>query len=160
MCWQCDHPETTLDDYLEELRETMREHGWAVQYVENGRAPYAYTIGLHDCGLPELMVTGVSPQRAHRLLNAAARDAMGGRALTPGSRLALNPGPLIEIVEVDHPDAHLNLAVAFGGPDVRAVQLVWADGRGRWPWGAGFCDGRTRQPVFGIRQRDGSAQNA
>jgi len=99
------------------------------------------------------MVTGVSPQRAHRLLNAAARDAMRGRALTPGTHIALNPGPLIEIVEVDHPDAHLDLAVAFGGPEVRAVQLVWADGRGRWPWGTGFCDGRTRQPVLGIRQR-------
>ena len=25
MCWQCDHPGATADDYLDELRETMLE---------------------------------------------------------------------------------------------------------------------------------------
>jgi len=151
MCWLCDHPEATRDDYFDLLREKMRRHGWAVQYVEE-RRPFAYTIGLHDCGLPELLVTGVSPQRAVRLLNAVARDAMRGRTLTPGEQFTLNAGPRIEIVEVDHPDAHLCWAVAFGGP-IRAVQLVWADGHGRWPWAPDFCDGRTRQPVLGYRRR-------
>ena len=151
MCWLCDHPDAMLDDYFDVLREKMRKDGWAVQYVED-RIPFAYTIGLHDCGLPELLVTGVSPQRALRLLNAAAREAMRGLTLTPGEQITLGTGPLIEIVEVDHPDAHMNWAVAFGGP-IRAIQLVWADGRGRWPWGPGFCDGRTRQPVLGYRRR-------
>jgi hypothetical protein len=41
-------------------------------------------------------------------------------------------------------------AVAIGGP-IRAVQLVWADGRGRWPWSADFADGRGSQPVLGCR---------
>ena len=36
------------------------------------------------------------------------------------------------------------------GP-IRAFQLVWADGRGRWPWAADFCDQRSRQPVLGMR---------
>ena len=152
MCWLCDHPDASLDDYFDVLREKMRKDGWAVQYVED-RTPFAYTIGLHDCGLPELLVTGVSPQRAKRLLNALARDAMRGRTLTPGEQIMLRSGPLIEIVEVDHPDAHMNWAVAFGGPEIRAMQLVWADGRGRWPWAPGFCDGRTRQPVLGFRRR-------
>jgi Domain of unknown function (DUF4262) len=152
MCWLCDHPEATLDDYLDLLREQMRRNGWAIQYVE-GRTPFAYTIGLHDCGLPELLVSGISPQRAKRLLNAVARDAMRGRTLTPGEQITLPRGPVIEIVQVDHPDAHMNWAVAFGGPKIRAMQLVWADGRGRWPWAPGFCDDRTRQPVLGFRCR-------
>jgi Domain of unknown function (DUF4262) len=152
MCWLCDHPDASLDDYFDVLREKMRKNGWAVQYVED-RTPFAYTIGLHDCGLPELLVTGVSPQRAKRLLNAVARDIMRGRTLTPGAQITLDTGPLIEIVEVDHPDAHMSWAVAFGGPEIRAMQLVWADGRGRWPWAPGFCDGRTRQPVLGYRRR-------
>jgi hypothetical protein len=151
MCWLCDHPEATRDDYFDLLREKMRKHGWAIQFVE-GRAPFAYTIGLHDCGLPELLVSGVSQPRALRLLNAAARDAMRGHVLTPGEQFKLPGCPLLEVVEVDHPDAHMGWAVAFGGP-IRAMQLVWADGRGRWPWAAGFCDGRTRQPVLGFRRR-------
>ena len=153
MCWLCDHPDASTQDYFEVLADKMRKHGWAVQYVEDDRVPFAYTVGLHDCGLPELLVTGVSQQRATRLLNAVAGDAMRGRTLTPGEQITLPTGPSVEIVEVDHPDAHMGWAVAFGGPDVRAMQLVWADGRGRWPWAPGFCDGRTRQPVLGLRRR-------
>jgi hypothetical protein len=153
MCWQCDHPNATADDYLDELRMTMLAHKWAVQYVESDRTPFGYTVGLHDCGLPELMITGVSAERAGRLLNTVAKDMMGGTVLSPGQKIAIRSGPLVEIVEVANPDAHLKWAVAFGGPEVRALQLVWADGRGRWPWAAAFSDGRARQPVLGTRAR-------
>jgi Domain of unknown function (DUF4262) len=151
MCWQCDNPDRTIDDYFDEVRETIRKHGWMVQYVESDRTPLAYTIGLHDWGLPELLMTAASPQRATRLLNTLARDAMAGTALTPGKQIKIPAGPRVEIVEMSRPDAHLKFAVALGGPDIRALQVVWADGRGRWPWSAAFCDGRRRQPVLGIR---------
>jgi Domain of unknown function (DUF4262) len=150
---KCDQPNPTADDYLDELRRTMQEHGWAVQYVESDRTPFAYTVGLHDCGLPELLMTGVSQQRAMRLLNIVAKDMMAGKRLTPGQKVAVRSGPLMEVVEVANPDAHLTWAVAFGGPGVRALQLVWADGRGRWPWAAAFSDGRGRQPVLGVRSQ-------
>jgi Domain of unknown function (DUF4262) len=153
MCWQCDHPNATADDYLDELRMTMLEHGWAVQYVESDRTPFGYTVGLHDCGLPELLITGVSAERAGRLLNTVAKDMMGGTVLSAGQKVAIRSGPLVEIVEVANPDAHMKWAVAFGGPELRALQLVWADGRGRWPWAAAFSDGRARQPVLGTRAR-------
>jgi Domain of unknown function (DUF4262) len=151
MCWICDHPGATQQDYFEELRSRVQKHGWAVQYVEIDRAPYAYTVGLHDRGLPELLVTGLSPSWAGRLLNCIARDAVEGHVLTPGEHLTQGAGPIIEIVEVEHPDAHMDWAIAFGGPDVRALQLVWADDCGRWPWALGFDGGRTRQPVLGVR---------
>src|SRR6476661_6742042 len=79
MCWQCDNPNGTTEEYLGELRETIRINGWAVQGVEDDRRPYTYTIGLHDRGLPELLVTGLSPQRAARVLNDVAGAAVGGR---------------------------------------------------------------------------------
>jgi hypothetical protein len=131
----------------------MLQSGWAVQYVERSRTPFAYTVGLHDCGLPELLITGVSAQRATRLLNTVAKDMMSGRGLTPGQKVAVRSGPLMEVVEVTNPDAHMEWAVAFGGQGVRALQLVWADGRGRWPWAAAFSDGRGRQPVLGVRSQ-------
>ncbi len=76
---------------------------------------------------------------------------MRGDTFTPGQQITIPAGPVIEIVEVAHPDAHMNFAVAFGGPEIRALQLVWADGRGRWPWSAEFADGRATQPVLGVR---------
>ena len=51
MCWQCDNPDRTIEDHFDEVRETIRRHGWMVQYVESNRTPFAYTIGLHDWGL-------------------------------------------------------------------------------------------------------------
>jgi len=150
MCWLCDHPTATPRDYLAVLRDKVRRYGWAVQYVE-GERPFAYTVGLHDWNLPELLITAVSPTRARRVLNAVAREVLGRAALTSGTHLKVTDGPLVEFVEVDHPDVHLCWAVNHAEGPIRAFQVVWADGHGRWPWSPTFCDGRRRQPVLGIR---------
>lgn len=64
MCWMCDHPGSTQQDDLDHTRAIVLKHGWSVQNVETDRSPFAYTLQLHECGLPELLVTGLSPQRA------------------------------------------------------------------------------------------------
>jgi uncharacterized protein DUF4262 len=151
MCWQCENPDKTMGDYLDALREMIATHGWAVQFVESDRNPFAYTIGLHDRGLPELLTTGLAPQRACWLLNTFARRTLSGRRLVPGRQIFLSVGARVEPVAVGHPDAHLEMANAIEGPDVTAVQLVWADDRGRWPWAPEFDDGIRRQPVLGVR---------
>lgn len=142
MCWMCDHPEATAEEYLDEVYGIMLMHGWAVQHVECERRPFAYTVGLTRRGLPELVVTGLSPRRGQRLLNIAARRALVGDLLTPGMQTTLPAGPLVETVQVTHPDAHLYCAIAIFGDKVTALQLVWADRRGRWPWAADFDEGR------------------
>jgi hypothetical protein len=153
MCWQCDHPGSTRADYLNKLRSDLEQRAWMVQYVEDERLPFAYTIGLHPRGLPELLVTAVSTQRALRILNSVADAALRGEVFRPGELIELEGGPLLEVVQVDHPDAHMGMAIGLYGPQVRALQLVWTDGRGRGPWSADFCDGRSRQPVLGVRAR-------
>ena len=35
MCWQCDNPDKTIDDYFSEVRDTIRRHGWIVQFCKN-----------------------------------------------------------------------------------------------------------------------------
>jgi Domain of unknown function (DUF4262) len=155
MCWMCDHPGSTVADYLDVIRGKIRGWGWTVQYVEDDRVPYGYTIGLTRHGLPELLMTGISPQRALRLLggiaDSAAEVVWDVDTPKPGARLTL-PGPtLIEAVEVEHPDVHMNAAIAIYGSKVRGLQLVWADWRGRWPWSPSFNNGRGTQPVLGVR---------
>ncbi len=122
MCWMCDHPGSTPQEYL-----------------------------------AELLVTGVSPQRALRLLNGVARQALDSGPPVPGAQIAVPAGPIVEVVEVEHPDAHLNCAAAIFDSQLRALQLVWADRRGRWPWVADFDDGRYTQPVLGVRATRRSA---
>lgn len=154
MCWQCDHPESTYQDYLNHMRELMGRHGWAVQGVGGDRIhpPWAYTVGLTESGRPELVVTGIRIEPAARLLNDVAAHVLHGKAPDPGERVSLTGGPLIEIVAVAEPSAHLRVAADFYGPGIRALQLVHADDRGHWPWEPGWRGIRGGQPVLGIRE--------
>lgn len=142
MCWQCDNPHATLDDYLATLRPIIASHGWAVQFVEGEKRPFAYTIGLHHKGLPELLITGLPASTSARLLNST---------LQPAFHIDFQNEFLLEVVEVDHPDVHLKFAAKICGPSIRAFQLVWTDERRHWPWDPGWSHGRRRQPVFGVR---------
>jgi Domain of unknown function (DUF4262) len=150
MCWQCDKPGKTTGDYLRELRSTIRQHGWAVQFVEHERAPYAYTIGLHRRGFPELVITGLAPKRSAQFLNCTTLHAICYGMPATGVQLSL--GQLrAEVVRVEHPDAHMDMAIAIAGGNLEARQLVCADAPGRWPWQRGFDRGMRRQPVLGVR---------
>lgn len=151
MCWMCDYPGRSAADFYAETRANILRDGWSVQYVESDRMPFAYTVGLTEHRLPELLVTGVSPHHAVDLLNRVALAAVGGTALSAGMQMRLDGGPLVEVVEVAQPDAHLYLACAFFGPSITAFQMVWADSQGRWPWVRDFDDGRGSQPVLGAR---------
>ena len=76
--------------------------------------------------------------------------ACAKRTCSPG-RGAARGGPLIEIVEVAEPAAHLLIAAEFYGTGIRALQVVHADDRGHWPWEVGYRGVRGGQPVLGMR---------
>jgi hypothetical protein len=124
-----------------------------VQGVESAGPfpPWAYTVGLSGYGLPELVATGLSLRAAANLLNDMASHSLHAEPPEPGERIPLRGGPLIEVVPLTEPSAHLVFAVALYGPEIRALQLVHADDRGRWPWSADFRDGYGGQPVLGVR---------
>jgi Domain of unknown function (DUF4262) len=153
MCWECDHPGAARLDYLDHLRGMIVQHGWAVQGVERDRIrpPWAYTVGLTSRGRPELVVTGLPLERAALLLNDVAAHVMHAAAPSPGEQITLDGGPVIEIVKVADPAAHLAVAIEFYGRRVRALQVVHADDRGHWPWDLGYRGVRGGQPVLGRR---------
>ena len=154
MCWIGDHPGATERDYAGHMRQLIRTFGWAVQGVERDRVhpPWAYTVGLTPHRRPELIVTGMSLTRATRVLNGVAAHVLHADAPEPGIQAALLDGPLVEVVEVAAPWAHLNVAVEFYGGRIRALQLVHADKHGRWPWDRQYQGVRGGQPVLGPRE--------
>ena len=97
-------------------------------------------------------MTGLRAERAQQLLNAAAQYWLGvDPSPQHGERICFQGGPCAEVVALPHPDAHLFIADDLYGSRLRAQQLVWADGRGRWPWEAGHRATRGGQPVLGPR---------
>ncbi|MFE0028371.1 DUF4262 domain-containing protein [Amycolatopsis sp. NPDC059021] len=153
MCWQCENPDKTRADYLRYVRTVIGKCGWMVQGVEGSRhsPPWAYTIGLTERKLPELVVTGLPLYPAGSLLNCVAEHACHAEPPEHGEQYTLRDGPSIEVVELTEPSAHLVMAVGLYGPDIRARQLVYADDDGFWPWDAKFRRGRGGQPVLGVR---------
>ncbi|RWA17393.1 hypothetical protein MBRU_07125 [Mycolicibacterium brumae DSM 44177] len=121
-----------------------------MQYVEDPRHAFAYTVGLHARGLAELVVTGVTAERAVMLLNGIADYCVKRVQPKPGETMTL-PGGIAEFVQVRRPDVHLLNAIRIYGPEVCALQVVWADRRGHWPWCPDFDGGRGSQPVLGAR---------
>jgi hypothetical protein len=155
MCWMCDDPTMTKGDALARMASLVEEYGWAIQAVVGDRVhpPWAYTVGLTLRGLPELVVTGVRAPEARDVLNEFADSAVHhDEVLSPGQVLRCPHGSEMEVVELAHPDAHLLTAVSlFPGTTLRALQLVWSDDRGHWPWDVGFRSRRGGQPVLGPR---------
>lgn len=154
MCWMCDHPRATQEDYFDVLRTKIHERGWVVQYVEDDRSPFAYTIGLHPRELPELLMTGVGRERAELVLNTVAQYCVRDAVPAAGDLITLPDDSLLEVIQVAQPDAHMGIGVGLYGPEVRALQLVWRDERGHSPWCPEFDEGRGTQPVLGVRPQN------
>jgi hypothetical protein len=100
----------------------MRDHhGWQVQIVEHDRRPFAYTVGLHNRGLPELLITGLNAHVSNRVLKSIGHMIVDdGTFLAPAMHTDYQDRFLMEVVEVAHPDVHLKDAVRICGPEVRA----------------------------------------
>lgn len=153
MCWDCDHPASRMERHLATLRRCIDARGWAVQVVERDRAhpPWAYTVGLTVRGLPELVVTGMPVLAAGRLLDDTAEHLSHSCVPSPGRRFSLPGGPLLEVVRVARPWAHLLVSARLYGEGIAALQLVHADESGRWPWDRSYAGVLGGQPVLGVR---------
>ncbi|HEY3955130.1 MAG TPA: DUF4262 domain-containing protein [Streptosporangiaceae bacterium] len=148
----CDHPGSSRADYLDYMRNVMDRCGWAVQGIERDgpHPPWAYTVGLTRLGRPELVVTGMSLHRATHLLNDMAAHSLHADNPKLGEQIELTGGPVIQMIGVAEPTAHLRIATEMFGPRIRALQVVHADDRGHWPWERGYRGVRGGQPVLGL----------
>lgn len=153
MCWDCDHPAGRMEEHLATLRRCMDVRGWAVQVVERDRVhpPWAYTVGLSEIGLPELVLTGMAVLEAGRVLDSAAEWAVRSGAPEVGRRFEVEGVGSVEVVRVLRPWAHLLVAARLFGEGISALQFVHADVKGRWPWEREYEGVVGGQPVFGIR---------
>jgi len=155
MCQLCEHPEFTWEDRLQYVRGVLAQNCRIVISVhgERYRPSYSYTVGLIDHGRPELLITGLPQQRAADVLTTASSDVLGGATLAPGSRIRMADRLVVEIVQVAKPEVHMDVAAALYGQQLAALQLVYADRRGYWPWDRRFRGGRGGQPVLGSRAK-------
>lgn len=138
----------------------VEENGLHVVHVEEAdeQPGHSYSVGLWESfGQPEVLVVGLDPAVAADLLEAIADANDGGETFAPGTRHAgLLQGYQVRFLPLP-PAAvaeHLGVAVwAHDGAPFQAVQLVYPDKQGRWPWDPAAREAfRDNQPVYGARE--------
>ncbi|WP_028050785.1 DUF4262 domain-containing protein [Cellulomonas sp. URHD0024] len=153
-CRVCD-PSALENEHEEKVVHSVLEHYVHIIWVPAGEGPdeptFAYTIGLwHQARHPELVMTGQRPELMHRSLNAAADRVRAGYRLTPGmSAEGVIGGFPVAVEELTRRTVEVTATYSswFHRGPIDAVQLVWTDMDGIWPWQPGAHElTRERQP--------------
>jgi hypothetical protein len=145
-----------------EIESKIAEVGWYALAVfpAPGEPPEAfgwtYTIGLQaSWGHPELIVTGLEPRIAHAQLGAAVEIIKGGGRLEHDSELeGILAAPLrlaVRAVANWQAAELMPWAEAYErrqGLELEALQLIWPDRDGRFPWDPRYAD--EAQPLLAL----------
>jgi uncharacterized protein DUF4262 len=128
--------------HLSFIRSAITNYGFAVQGVSASwhEPGWAYTIGLHTHGLPELIVVGgMSPADQHCAIDELARRTLDGDVIEPG-RVDSDVIDGFDVTYVEVVDTGTDwFAVANRlQSGFRALQVVWPDLDGRFPWEDGY----------------------
>ena len=138
--------EVTADLQPSERRilDDIEEHGvHFVHVAENEDRPgFSSTVGFwHSFEQPEVIVFGMPPEVARDLLDVIADEASEGKTFLAGSQHeGLLQHYAVRFLEVPvslHGEYFGAASWAYEGGEFRAVQLVWPDKQGRWPWSEG-----------------------
>jgi hypothetical protein len=136
---------------LEELRQLIAEHGWAVRHLADPDPArcLSYTVGLTAHLHPELVITGLPPDVAHAFLNYASRIVVRehGHFAAGEETTVLSDGRAFPVIAVTDTSPLAAVAQLYG--DVRAVQVVWTDSRGNRPWDPAYANPPGSQPLLG-----------
>ena len=144
----------SMEEVVASYGEMIREHGWAACAVVSETEPaWIYTLGLQGTyGHPELVIYGLGPRLAHDLLRCTIEKIQRGEKIEPGTlvdEVMADPYKMaaVKVDEPLDPRYPLNMATWFtDDADIEAIQLVWPDAAGRYPWDE---SGQPEQAVFG-----------
>jgi len=137
---------------LEDLRALAARYGWAVRHVlgnpVSGSAPFSYTVGLTWRGWPELVVVGLPKEVAEAFLANAVDAQAQHNPFQPGERTRelTETGDVTFIAAQDV--SGMTTAKEIVG-EFSALQLVWPDSAGSYPWDSAYRNASDAQPLLG-----------
>jgi hypothetical protein len=174
---RADDPVVSSSDFalesLARVAAAINTHGYVVQSVGNECSvpgcrctptsrPWAYTIGLHGTGRPELLVCGLSDRPALAVINHVIASHLDGEVPLGRDEPLEFKGVPIRLLAVPTRSVAPDRALLAGWyayhssfgpcPAPEVVQIVWADAAGRFPWQTAFDPRyRSTQPVLELQ---------
>lgn len=145
--------EASLEAYLTVVRQIVARGDHHVHGVmgDTTNPGWAYSVGLHTSGLPELIMIGaLSVPDQVGVLRELADDMVSGGEPKPGERRGqILVGYELTFIEVDDTTTD-RFALAHGmQSNFRALQVVWPDHGNRFPWEPGCEIPKGLQPLLG-----------
>jgi hypothetical protein len=162
------------DEILFRVHSRIETQGVCVEYAfgDGQDPPWAYTVGLLRLGHPEVIVFGLDECCTAYAIECLLDEIRAGFTRPVGRTRRQpklgDPGVAVRLVPVpdhywdcsDESGHRLCIAVEYyralgwERSEVRALQLVWANGSGRFPWHAGASKrDQHRQPLLDRPER-------
>jgi hypothetical protein len=144
-----------------QLLDAVETAGVHVVHVPRGGSPggtatdCSYSVGLWESfQQPEVVVFGLPAEVAGELIELIADEADEGHHFLDGTRheglLQEYPVRFVEVPKSHYAGSLAAACWAYEGDGFPAVQLVWPDKQGRWPWDPAAREGfAASQPVLG-----------
>lgn len=127
-----------FDGYMKRIQRDIDSHGWhCVGVFGDASECLSYTVGLSmTYGHPEIVVLGLPVELSHSLLTLAVEQVKAGVRLDGACDEIIKNG---EVVFTPVSKAHLAEGMPIAcmflkDTDFEAVQMVWPDPDGKFPW--------------------------
>jgi hypothetical protein len=136
-------------EYLNNLRRIIKEHGWAVQNVMGNGASqnFVYSVGLTLKQRPEIIMIGLfEPHLAQSLINRAATMSETTQFvdMVPYIGIIDNYPVMFQRVTPESARKFAILAFNLYNDKVRLIQMFLPDRNGNFPWNSD-CEARFRE---------------
>jgi hypothetical protein len=123
------------------LRRRIAREGWAMAGVGTKKAArtYVYTAGLQKTfAHPDLIMFGIPPTQAHGVFDVIAQRVKEGEPVHEGVMVlgAANVPLMPRAADAARVELFVPPQIARG--KYNYLQIVWPDGKGRFPWELGF----------------------
>ena len=123
----------------------------------NTEASFCVTVGMYLHELPELAFSGVPMHVVKSVVNDLCEGHDFDRDFLAGNRTKIVHGFNVMAVPIDRPQSHdvfsmcQDFYTLIDKPKLEAVQLVFANERGAFPWSSDYADvERQYQPILGM----------
>lgn len=135
-----DNEQKMLQDFLKKQDDVIKKYGVSIittaTDLGNGESTYlSYTVGLSDIDLPEIFVFGIPPDDAKFIINSAYRLAKSYQLKldVPVAEICNLP-VMFKDVSPSAASEYVRMANNRANQLLPAVQLVWPDSAGNFPW--------------------------
>jgi hypothetical protein len=146
-----------MNEYEKNILANIEEFGCSVTSVVDPagkKATFSYSIGIaRSCGAPELIVVGLGADMGHWLVNEFCRRARGGESFdTEHAYSDFLEGydvRFVQVAEIHRREYMRSACWLHDGADFLALQMVYPDRAGNWPWESEATAGfRVQQPIL------------